>query len=196
MRPSTEEPGFGNLGQEIESLPGTDIEEGETERGVSLLDKEKEPKRNASEWNRLKTCERPCAKEDWRSMTIQNKWKTMENLGLLWNAEEKEVEGDQSIPGPPKSANAPPPPRPPSTFLRDMPRLGNKLGSIDEGSIAVGWKKKKEKNKRGQKENRTQKEKAKRIQKEKGKTKKGRRGSRRTQPSVIRIKLHMEKTGA
>ena len=30
--PSTEEPGLGNLGQEIESLPGTDIEEGETER--------------------------------------------------------------------------------------------------------------------------------------------------------------------
>ena len=33
VRPIADEPGLGNLGQEIESLPGTDIEEeGETER--------------------------------------------------------------------------------------------------------------------------------------------------------------------
>ena len=32
VRPITEDPGLGNLGQEIESLPVTDIEEGETER--------------------------------------------------------------------------------------------------------------------------------------------------------------------
>ena len=32
VRPIAEEPGLGNLGQEIESLPWADIEEGETER--------------------------------------------------------------------------------------------------------------------------------------------------------------------
>ena len=80
MRPSAEEPGLGNLGREIESLPATDIEQGEIERDINLLDKEKEPKLNTSEWNRLKTCERPCTKEEWRSMTARNKWRTMESL--------------------------------------------------------------------------------------------------------------------
>ena len=32
VRPSTDEPGLGNLGHEIESLPGTEIDEGETVR--------------------------------------------------------------------------------------------------------------------------------------------------------------------
>ena len=52
VRPGTDEPGLGNLGREIESLPGTEIEEeeeGETEREMDLLDREKEPKLNASE---------------------------------------------------------------------------------------------------------------------------------------------------
>ena len=166
-RPSTDEPGLGNLGREIESLPGTEVEEGETERGMDLLDREKGPKISAIEWNRLKTCERPCAKEEWRSMTTQRKWKTMENMGLLSKAEEiegregEENEEDQKIPGPTKSAKALPPPRPPSTYLKDKPRLGNKLGSIDEGSTAVGLVKEKEENKRAPKEKGIQKEKEK-----------------------------------
>ena len=77
---STEEPGLENLGREIESLPGTDIEGGETEREIDLLDREKEPKLNAIEWIRLKTCERPWTKEEWRSMATRGKWKTLENL--------------------------------------------------------------------------------------------------------------------
>ena len=44
MRPRTEEQGLTNLGYEDESLPGTEIEEGETERDVDLTDREKEPK--------------------------------------------------------------------------------------------------------------------------------------------------------
>ena len=38
MRPITEEQGLGNLGQEAESLTGTEIDEGETERDVDLID--------------------------------------------------------------------------------------------------------------------------------------------------------------
>ena len=44
VRPRTEEQGLTNLGYEDESLPGTEIEEGETERDVDLTDREKEPK--------------------------------------------------------------------------------------------------------------------------------------------------------
>ena len=44
VRPSTEELGLRNLGQEEESLPGTEIDEGETERDVDLIDREKGPK--------------------------------------------------------------------------------------------------------------------------------------------------------
>ena len=124
MRTSNEEPGLANLGKEIESLPGTDIDEGEIEREIDLLDREKEPKLAASEWNRLKTCERPCAKKEWRAITTQRKWKTMEDLGLLWKAEEEENEEDQKTPGPPKCAKALPPPRPPSTFLMGKPNWG------------------------------------------------------------------------
>ena len=66
VRPITEEPGLGDLGQEKEPPPWTDIEEGETERerAIDLLDREKGPKLNAGEWGRLKTCERPRTKEE------------------------------------------------------------------------------------------------------------------------------------
>ena len=77
VRTSTEEPGLGNLGHEAESIPGTEIEEGETEREVDLINREKEPKLTASEWNRLKTCERPRTKEEWGAMSTQTQWKTM-----------------------------------------------------------------------------------------------------------------------
>ena len=62
MRNSTEERGLTHLGQEKESLPGTDIEAGLAERDVDLIDKEKEPKLTDTEWNRLITCERPCSR--------------------------------------------------------------------------------------------------------------------------------------
>ena len=62
MRTSTDEPGMGNLGQEVESTPVTEIEEGETERDIDLLNRDKEPKLSASERNRLKTRERPRTK--------------------------------------------------------------------------------------------------------------------------------------
>ena len=79
-------------------------------------------------------------------MEIDDHTKQMENDGIPGIAKEgrreREVEEDQEVPGPPKSAKAPPSPRPPSKFLRGMPRLENKLGSIDEGSTAVGWVKK------------------------------------------------------
>ena len=65
MRTRTEEPVLGYLGHEAESIPATEIEEGETEREADLINREKEPKLTASEWNRLKTRERPCAKEEW-----------------------------------------------------------------------------------------------------------------------------------
>ena len=118
------------------------------DREINLLDREKETKLNSSEWNRLKTCERPCTKEEWRSTTARNKWKTMENLGLLWRTEEKGTEDDQKIPRPPKCAKASPPPMPPSTFLKDKQRMDRKLGSIDEGSTEVGVGKGKGKTKR------------------------------------------------
>ena len=62
MRTSTDEPGMGNLGQEVESTPVTEIEEGETERDIDLLNRDKEPKLSAIEWGRLKTRERPRTK--------------------------------------------------------------------------------------------------------------------------------------
>ena len=150
VHPSTEEPGLAKLGQEIESLPGTDLEEGEIERDINLLDKEKEPKPNTSEWNRLKTCERPRTKEEWRS-TTRNKWRTMESLGLLWKTEEKGTEEEQKIPVPPKEERSLPPPTPPSKFLKDKPRGDRKLRSIDEGSTEVGVEKGKGEKQKGPK---------------------------------------------
>ena len=76
VRNSNAERGLTHLGQEEESLPGTDIEEGWIERDVDLIDREKEPNLTDTEWNRLTTCERPCSREEWRLMTNQMKWKT------------------------------------------------------------------------------------------------------------------------
>ena len=129
VRPSTEEQGLGNLGQEAEPLPGTEIDEGETERDVDLIDRGKEPKLSDSEWNRLRTCERPCSREEWRLMTNQMKWRTLGSLGLLTKKETTEAVGEivgeeeQRIPGPPQFAKAQPPPRLPSTYTKDRPRL-------------------------------------------------------------------------
>ena len=75
----------------------------------------------------------------------------MENLRLLWKAEKEEIEEDQKIPGPPKRAKAPPPPMPPSTFLKDNPRMDRKLGSIGEGSTSMGAGKGKEGEQKGSK---------------------------------------------
>ena len=66
VREGTEEPGLENIGHEAESIPATEVEEGETEREVDLINREKEPKLTAIERNRMKTCERPCTKEEWR----------------------------------------------------------------------------------------------------------------------------------
>ena len=49
VRRSTANQGLRHLGQE-ESLPGTEIYDGETERDVDLVDREKEPKLAESEW--------------------------------------------------------------------------------------------------------------------------------------------------
>ena len=94
MRPSTEEQGLANIGKEAESLPGTEIGEGEIDRGVDLIDREKEPKLSDSEWNRLRTCERPCSKEEWMLMNNQMKWRTLGSLGLLTKKVSTEVVGE------------------------------------------------------------------------------------------------------
>ena len=55
VRPSTEEQGLRHLGREAESLPGTEINYGETERDFDLVDRAEEPKITESEWDRSET---------------------------------------------------------------------------------------------------------------------------------------------
>ena len=56
VRNSTEQMGRRQTGKEEESLPGTEIEEGQTERDIDLIDRGKEPKLTEKERSRLKTC--------------------------------------------------------------------------------------------------------------------------------------------
>ena len=110
---------------------------------MDLVDREKEPKLTEGERNLLETCEMPCSKEEWRLATNQMKWKTLESLGLLTKKETIEAVGgkvgevDGKIPTPPKCAKAHPPPRPPSTYTKDRPRLD----SIKEMTTEVGVEK-------------------------------------------------------
>ena len=190
VREGTEEPGLENIGHEAESIPATEVEEGETEREVDLINREKEPKLTASEWNRLKKCERPCTKEEWRAMSTQTQWETLGYLGLLWKREEDGVKGEQEIPGPPKCAKAPPPALPPSTYLRGNPRTESRLGSIDEGTDEGETGKGKKGQQKGLK--------GKKIPKEKEITwsRNGRRSSRKTQKATIPIRQHTRRIGA
>ena len=80
MRNITEDQGDSQTGVESEALLGTEIEEGQTERDINLIDRGKEPKITEKEWSRLGTCDRPCSKEEWRLMANNMKWKTMGNL--------------------------------------------------------------------------------------------------------------------
>ena len=64
-------------------------------------------------------------------MTKQMKWNAMRNLGFLTREgtdessveKEKTSEEEQKVPQPPQSAKAQPPPRPPSKYANDKPRL-------------------------------------------------------------------------
>ena len=51
----------------------------------------------------------------------------MGDLGLLRKRAEGGIKEEQGIPGPPKCAEAAPPPTPPSTSLRDKPGREQKL---------------------------------------------------------------------
>ena len=76
-------------GKEEEPLQGTEIEEGQTERDIDLICREKEPKPTEKEWGRLETCERPCSKEGWGLMTSNLKWKTMGEFRTLEKRRER-----------------------------------------------------------------------------------------------------------
>ena len=116
--------------EEEEEIPGSIY--GEEEGNLNVVDTTMEPMLTKTEWNKLKTCERPCSKDEWRGMTYKNKWGTLGNLGYacIGRKEEKkegpkdEVKRAVSIAGtprrvaPPKSAN-PPPPKPPPTLGSD-----------------------------------------------------------------------------
>ena len=123
MRNGTEELGKSQTGKEEESLPGTEIEEGQTERDIDLIDRGKEPKLTEEEWSRLGTCERPCSKEEWRLMTNNMKWQAMGNLGLsnekkggrISNQKGGTSGEEQKVPRPPPQSAKPAPPKPPST---------------------------------------------------------------------------------
>ena len=57
MRNIAEELGKSQTGKEEESLTGTEIEEGQTERDLDLIDRAKVPKLKEKEWSRLETCD-------------------------------------------------------------------------------------------------------------------------------------------
>ena len=72
MRGSNEEPGIPKMEEIEDEMPET--LEGVGERDLNVVDTTKEPKLTIAEWNRLKTCERPCSKEEWGGMSNKNKW--------------------------------------------------------------------------------------------------------------------------
>ena len=108
-----------------------------------LIDREKEPGLTEKGRSRLKTCGRPWSKEEWRSMTNNMKWRTLENLGPSKRGGERTAETtseiseawsvEQNTPPPPQSAK-PPPPRPPSTYANDKPRLESISETADKGT--------------------------------------------------------------
>ena len=110
-----------------------------------MIDRTKEPKLTVAEWSRLGRCERPCSKEEWRSMPNNRKWKTLENLGFLQQdekkseeeapVEEKATDSDGQVRLPPQSAKPPPPTKPPSTYANDKPRLDSISETAEKGTI-------------------------------------------------------------
>ena len=124
------------------SIPGTEIEEGITERNKELIDMAEEPKLTVAECSRWKRCEGPFSKEEWGEMTNSRKRKTLGNLGLLHQGEKKTVEAPaEAITAdnvgqvmPPPQSSKPPPPKPPSTYANDKPRLESISETAEKGT--------------------------------------------------------------
>ena len=82
---STKELGGPKTEEIVDEIP--DSVDGVEERNLNLADTTREPKLTIAEWGKLNTCERPCAKEEWRGMTRKTKWKTSKNLGFSLRGE-------------------------------------------------------------------------------------------------------------
>ena len=124
MRECTEELGAPQTEEEKGDFP--DIEEAITERNLDVVDMSKEPKLTLEEWNRLKACDRPCSKEEWRGMATSRKWETLGNLGFTHRGGAPgeartsiQTSENTARAAPPPQSAKPPPPKPPSTYAND-----------------------------------------------------------------------------
>ena len=72
MRGSTEELAVPKMEEIEDGIP--EKLDGAEERNLNVADATKEPKLTIADRNRLRTCERPCSKEEWMGMSNKNKW--------------------------------------------------------------------------------------------------------------------------
>ena len=134
--------GIPKMGEIEDGIP--ESLDGAGERNLNVVDATKAPKLTIEERNRLKTCGRPCSKEEWRGMPNKNMWKTLLNLKFAFHGpkeektEESKVEVGETASTstrvvPPQSPK-PPPPLPPSTIGNDRrEEKGEEKGGNGQG---------------------------------------------------------------
>ena len=83
VRKSTEELGAPKT-EEIEDAIPESID-GVAGRNLNLVDMTRGPMLTIAEWNKLKTREMPCSKEEWRGMSTKNKWGALLNFGCAFH---------------------------------------------------------------------------------------------------------------
>ena len=127
MRERTDQLGGTKTGDIEEEIPSS--VNGVEGMDMNVVDTMKEPKLVIAELDKLKTCEIPCSKDEWRGTPSKNKWESLGNLGYPFRGEKKDEKKEEpkeevktavlSAETPRKAVppqSAKPPPKPPSTL--------------------------------------------------------------------------------
>ena len=92
------------------------------ERDLSIADSVREPRLSVGGKKRLANFDRPCTREEWCAMSLQDKWRKLKVMKFSFHGQKQAKLGEDVTKAAPSSMKAPPPqsakppPAPPATF--------------------------------------------------------------------------------